>query len=828
MLFGLLTGSYAKSKSGGVLRKNIGSIKDEINVTTDGTFTSTDGIIKTINRLRTIGYANYRTDTWYQSAGRGAGAVYYLSSSSPSSGLLVTRSFNEPEFGGMWGNPIAEMMYEGLRYFAGNASPTATFDYGTSTTTLDAQLGLPRVTWTNPYGASTYACAKPFELVMSDSIVSYDTDQLPGVDANFGSGITNDLPGTLNVSSEAATIWNAEIGGSGSYFIGQSGVNYDGAPSAKTASSFASIRGLSPEEPTKQGGYYAASIAHYGLTHDINSGKTDDQKVQTFVVALASPLPRIEIPVNGTKITLVPFGKSIGNNSIDGTKGAFQPTDPIVDFYFLQQPTATDGSFQVNYEAQEAGNDFDMDAVVQYTWHINPEGTVTITTESIYAAAGTMQHLGYVISGTTQDGIYLEVRDKDIADGTDVSYFLDTPNPKTPGQCDPPSNCAGLPLTSTRTFTPGSTSGAAILKDPLWYAAKWGGFKDQNNNGIPDLQAEWDANNDSTPDNYFLVTNALTLGTHLANAFNEIIARVTSASSASVNSGSVSSSSRVYQARFNSATWTGELLSYQVNLDGSLNTNINDPNNWEASQRIPAPGSRHIITTNSNGAAVPFQWANLDTTRRAQLDANETVAQNKLNYLRGDASQEVAHGGTFRNRLSKLGDIVNSVPVFVGQPPFTYPDTLEDPKKPYSEFRKEQKGRTSVVYAGANDGMLHAFRADNGTEIFGFIPGPIFPKLTGAGVTSKDLTSPSYIHQFFVDGVATMGDVFYNNDWHTVLVGGLNKGGQGIYALDITDPTVFTEAMAGNIVLWEFTDANDADLGYTFSQPSLVRLHSGR
>jgi type IV pilus assembly protein PilY1 len=94
-------------------------------------------------------------------------------------------------------------------------------------------------------------------------------------------------------------------------------------------------------------------------------------------------------------------------------------------------------------------------------------------------------------------------------------------------------------------------------------------------------------------------------------------------------------------------------------------------------------------------------------------------------------------------------------------------------------------------------------------------------------VTSQDLTSPSYTHQFFVDGIATMGDVFYNNAWHTVLVGGLNKGGQGIYALDITDPTGFTEAGAGNIVLWEFTDANDADLGYTFSQPSLVRLHNG-
>src|SRR6266446_1085942 len=165
MLFGLLTGSYEKSKSGGVLRKNIGSIKDEINVTTDGTFTSTNGIIKTIDTLRTIGYANLQTDSWYQSAGRGTGVVY-------APGLLVTRSFNEGEFGGMWGNPVAEMMYEGLRYFAGKTSPTAAFDYGSSGSTFDAQLGLPRATWINPYGASTYSCAKPFELVMSDINVS--------------------------------------------------------------------------------------------------------------------------------------------------------------------------------------------------------------------------------------------------------------------------------------------------------------------------------------------------------------------------------------------------------------------------------------------------------------------------------------------------------------------------------------------------------------------------------------------------------------------------------------------------------------------------------
>src|SRR5215471_17099815 len=132
MLFGLLTGSYQLSKSGGVLRKNIGSITDEINVMTDGTFTSTNGIIKTLDTLRAVGYANYRTDSWYLDTSasplRGAGVVY-------APGLVPTRPFNEGEFGGMWGNPIAEMMYEGLRYLNGQTSPTAAFDYGSTSST---------------------------------------------------------------------------------------------------------------------------------------------------------------------------------------------------------------------------------------------------------------------------------------------------------------------------------------------------------------------------------------------------------------------------------------------------------------------------------------------------------------------------------------------------------------------------------------------------------------------------------------------------------------------------------------------------------------------
>src|SRR5262249_28852749 len=163
-------------------------------------------------------------------------------------------------------------------------------------------------------------------------------------------------------------------------------------------------------------------------------------------------------------------------------------------------------------------------------------------------------HIGYVISGTTHDGIYFEVRDTDTASGSDPDYYLDTPAAFT-GTPPAPNSGTGkwndttaLPLTNTRNFSPGATGGADILKDPLWYAAKWGGFTDQDGNGLPNLQGEWDENNTGNPSNYFLVTNALTLPDQLSKAFNEIIARVSSASSASVNAGSISSETRVYQA----------------------------------------------------------------------------------------------------------------------------------------------------------------------------------------------------------------------------------------------------------------------------------------
>jgi len=812
MKFGLLTGSYLHNTDGGVLRKAVSSITNEIDQT-NGTFIAgANGIIQTLNNLRITGF--------------GSGYQY-------SCGWIATRPINDGECQ-MWGNPIGEMMYEGLRYFAGKSAPTSAFSI-TAGAGEESGLSLPVATWnssTNPYATANGngVCSKPVETVISDINNSYDTDKLPGVDSNFGS-FTGDVAG-LDVSALAQNIWNNEFGaGSKNIFIGQVGAATTGpsasAPTVKSASTFGNIRGLAPEEPTKRGGYYAASVALFGHNNDLNPA-SGSQKMATFAVALASPLPRIDIPVNGQKITIIPFAKSVAGSSIDRT-GSFQPTDQIVDFY-VDTLTPSYGKFRINFEDVEQGADHDMDAIAVYEYTVKADNTVDIKVTSEYAAGGITQHMGYVISGTTHDGIYLEVADQRGGDSaTDVDYALDTPPGQLPGgtwndnkalpygQASPNQMQPLQPMATTRNFAPGNSAGAELLKAPLWYAAKYGGFDDANGSGMPDVRTEWDTDNDGDPDNYFLVTNALTLGARLSAAFNEILARVGSASSATVNSGSISNNSRVYQAKFNSGDWTGHLLSYAVNSDGTLASTAG----WDAADHVPAFGVRSIFTVGSESSFTPkpFDWANIstDSNRKAQLASTDTEAQKILNYVRGDSSNEASNsGGTYRIRPTILGDIVNSAPLYVGPPSFRRSDTMETAA--YSSFQYNYRNRRNVVYAGANDGMLHAFDADNsGTELFSFIPSPVFANL-------KKLAVTPYVHNYYVDGSPTSSDVFYGGNWHSVLVGGLNKGGQGIYALDITRPTTFS---ASN-VLWEFTDANDSDLGYTYSQPAIARLHNGK
>ena len=348
----------------------------------------------------------------------------------------------------------------------------------------------------------------------------------------------------------------------------------------------------------------------------------------------------------------------------------------------------------------------------------------------------------------------------------------------------------------------------------------------------------------------------------ISDAILEIADRVGSAASVATNSGSLNAGSKLFQARFDSADWKGQLLAFQINLDGSVGSSPA----WEAGSLLNATNydtGREIITFNPDaggleGAGVPFRFPanykvsdpllemssdqvshlltnsphDAGTTFLAGIAENQTFGNDIVNYLRGDGSNEDLGQG-FRVRSSILGDIVNSAPTFVDVPNGRYPDDLEseEASKRYSTFVTANAARQGVVYVGANDGMLHGFNDDTGAEVIAYVPTAVYGRL-------DDLASTSYSHSYFVDAGPNIADVFLDgaNDpassanglWRTVLVGGLNGGGQQIYALDVTDPGSFDEANAADIVLWEFDDSDDADLGYTYGRPQIAKMKNGK
>ncbi|WP_371413289.1 pilus assembly protein [Methylophaga sp. SB9B] len=313
-------------------------------------------------------------------------------------------------------------------------------------------------------------------------------------------------------------------------------------------------------------------------------------------------------------------------------------------------------------------------------------------------------------------------------------------------------------------------------------------------------------------------TFAESISAILANISDE----TSSASSVALNSGSISSDSKVFQARFNSGDWTGQLLAFPI-IDNSEDANfgeLSSPAAWDARNLIPAANDRNIITFDGSHGR-PFRWDNISAEQKLLLNNEPT-----LEYLRGIRTGEQSNqGGTFRNRNFLLGDIINSAPAYVGAPIQRYPDSwgagAAESTAPYSSFKATNSNRQPLVYVGANDGMLHAFNADTGAEWFAYVPASIYPNL-------PSLANPNYTHKYFVDGSPTVVDAFIGGEWRTILVSGLGGGGQGVFALDVTNPSDFlSEDSAASKVLWEFTDADDGDLGFTYGQPSIVRLQNG-
>jgi len=329
---------------------------------------------------------------------------------------------------------------------------------------------------------------------------------------------------------------------------------------------------------------------------------------------------------------------------------------------------------------------------------------------------------------------------------------------------------------------------------------------------------------------FYSADSAQSIVDALKNIVEQVKVAEASSASLAANSTSIQTGTQLFQARFDSSDWHGEIIAYPVQSNGTIGTPY-----WNSGSLLTGSTStasnRKIFTWNSSTGGQSFSScsSNLSTSQQTALNTNSTGTQDspsqcnaRLAWLRGDPSNEQRNGGSYRNRaVSVLGDVINSDPIFVLADDYGYggASSAVDGKADYAAFVAGKSSRTPAIYVGADDGMLHAFRADtgdtnSGKELFAFIPDGVYSKLS-------NLTYPTYIHKYYVDGPPNAGDAYLSGAWKTVLVGGLGAGGKSIYALDISSPSTFS---SGN-VLWEYSDASD--LGNTYSQPQIARLNNG-
>lgn len=365
-----------------------------------------------------------------------------------------------------------------------------------------------------------------------------------------------------------------------------------------------------------------------------------------------------------------------------------------------------------------------------------------------------------------------------------------------------------------------------MARNQFALAAKYGGARlpqdfDADEWGSTPLPEDWWHRNNETlipfgsrgsgqasfkrPDNFFTAGEANSMVESLQRAFEAISLELSGTStSAAASSAILKADTLLFTAGFRSEDWSGTLTGRPLDNDGK----VADPGCaecWDAETALAnqAAGDKRRIFTRTaeegqasgTGGGTEFRWNNLHDDQQEALDHDsggdqDSRGNDRVAWLRGQDQEGLrSRVGSGAPRL--LGDIVNSDPVFID----------------------------SVLYVGANDGMLHAFDGETGEELFAYIPSKLLlPEDGKDSAPLSHLTELDYNqnHRYFVDGKLAVREVHDGNDVRTILVGSLGAGGRQVFALDVSDPTNFSTSD----VLWEFSHN---EMGTSIGSPQIAR-----
>jgi len=902
--FGLITGTYANPRDGGVLRRNIGKIAgngtsfcaagDEINLSTGQfcPFTTNskvnEGIINTLSsfRIDQNWNGNWSDCSTYGIFNRqDQGGNGYLADPGNDVGGYKCSA---------WGNPLAEMYAEALRYVtAGTKRYGDTGDLST----------LPNgVSWLDPYrapanGGNSY-CASCNILVLSSGLPSFDSDNIGTV-----TGLDTATAATDAIGVAEGIVNNTWMAGRVGDTARRASLNtHEDLCQGRSVTALSKVRGICPDIPSMEGSYMIAGLAKAAAETDLRptgiTGKPSSYKVtaKTYTVAMAENLPKFEVSIGGKKIGLAPLcqANNTGNAQITdsgwrscflgsvglGTKTA-NANGGNITYGWPYRPDGTSGSFSLVWEDSLWGNDHDSDVVSMMTycvgaacnttptgsqdicWRADPDKSLAApdvgkTATSANRLCRSSGGEGTTLVNRVADDemlIRVETLSAYAGNGMLTGYTITGSNALTPVQrLVRRPNQNGSVLTATSNYPSqwqrpivikykASTNVAGQLESPLWYAAKY---------GVPAGGKKWDSKVEGVPDNYFLARNP----TKLKQALEEIF---DSAAEGDAPVGGTGSGARITAGSFTVAShfrvpvgtndWTGDVIATRVGTSGTDGAEL-----WKASNRI-ASSTRRIFmatdttTTNATTGAVTavkvadFQAANVPgadpaakaTTMGLSTKPNWYAGKSPtdlVSYLRGSPISG------FRARTSILGDIVNSTTEVVSNRDdygytswasgaTTWKQTLGASYGTYLAAKRASSGPPTMVYVGANDGMLHGFNASEtssaGNEELAFIPSTALQHIA-------ELANPDYGHRYYVDGPLTSSDVYDGSAWRTVLVGTTGGGGStrapsaasvgngSVFGLDIANPSGFRASS----VLWEISGKTESDLGFVLGKPVIV------
>lgn len=896
--FGLITGTYVNPRDGGTLRRNIGKIAgnssgfcsagDEIDLATGrfcylkaGAAAGAEGVIKTIS--------TFKIDQWNGSSNWNDCNTYGILNRQDQGG---NGNLADPGTGGQkcsaWGNPLAEMYAEALRYVT-----AGTPLYGD----LGDLSGLPTgIKWADPYrlpanGGNSY-CATCNILVMSSGLPSFDSDNIGSVPnlasatgATDALGIAEGLVGkSFMAGRNTATPRYASLD------------THEDICEGQRVSSLSTVRGICPDIPSMEGSYMLAGLAKAAAETDLRpgvQGKPSTYKVTatTYTVAMAENLPKFEINVGGGKIGIAPLCQANNNgNATAGSNGwrscflgavgigtKVSTTSQANVYGRPYKADGTAGSFSLVWEDSLWGNDHDNDVVAMLSYCVGATCNESSGFNNIcwradsrvsksYSAANTNtavcngdNNVGTSVRGTVAaDEVMIRIENLSAYAGNAMLSGYTITGSNSPNTVQRlalrPGNQNASVLTSTNTYPNSwdkpvvikyklSTGAAGQLESPLWYAAKY---------GVPAGGKKWDSKKAGVPDNYFLARNPTKLKEALEGIFDSAAAGDApvggSGTGARITTGSFTVSSN-FKVPEGSNDWTGDVVGTAVTSDGTDGAEL-----WRASTRISSSTRRIIMATaptrtSSAGevtavTASEFTGTNVPGANRAEklsaLGFSSSIptwfgtrsVDSLVGYLKG------APVSGLRTRSSPLGDIVNSSTQIVSNRDdygygswknsvTSWKQTLGTAYSSFLTAKKAPGGAPTVVYVGANDGMLHGFDASTGgsagNEVMAFIPSASLQHIA-------ELANPTYGHRYYVDGSLTSADVYYGNAWHSVLVGSTGGGGSSkapnaasigngsVFGLNVDSPTTF----GASNVLWEVSGRSESDMGFVLGKPVVV------